>query len=410
MKPRLSIQLVLLAGFLCGAHHASLGQTILHPIVERSKWGYIDDSGTVVIKPQFDDAKPFYEGLGRVRVGAKWGFIDGTGKFAIPPQFELNPFGGEPNDSSLDFHEGMAAISLQRGEKWGYIDNAGKIVVQPKYDLARRFSEGLALVGNTYSRTVGQATAVYYGGAARYIDKTGKTVALPLIGDTFSEGLAMAGVPRKLPREESDLAEGQKMGYIDKAGHLRIAPRFWAPYSFSGGLARVRAYDRDEWGYIDHKGTLVIKMKYENAGDFLEGLARVKLYGRMGFINRSGTWAIRPAFFSVGNFSGGLASACVESVTSAFHVRCGYIDKTGSWAIKPTLSFMLGDFKGKLAFACTEETCGYVNRTGEFAWSFSVKQDKGDEAPITASPFAGCSIMSDKDYRNYPCTLEFKIF
>ncbi|HSP64398.1 MAG TPA: WG repeat-containing protein, partial [Pyrinomonadaceae bacterium] len=120
MKPRPLIQLVLLASTLCVAHHASLGQTVLHPIVEKGKWGYIDDSGTVVIKPQFDDAKPFYEGLGRVRVGAKWGFIDRTGEFAIPPQFELDPSGGEANDSSLDFHEGMAAISLQRGEKWGY--------------------------------------------------------------------------------------------------------------------------------------------------------------------------------------------------------------------------------------------------------------------------------------------------
>jgi WG containing repeat len=410
MKPTFLLLLLAAVVILPSESSPAQPRTFLYPIVEKGKWGYINETGQVLIKPQFDDAKPFYEGLARVKIGKKWGFIDPAGKLTIAAQFELGFSSEEANNSSLDFHEGMAVISLFRGEKWGYLDRTGKIIVAPKYDLAERFSEGLALVGNTYSEAVGQATAVYHGGAARYIDKTGKTVALPLVGDTFSEGLAIANVPRKRPLKESDLAEGQKIGYIDKTGHFQIAPRLWAPYGFSEGLARVRAYDRDEWGYIDHKGTLVIKKSYEDAGDFSEGLARVKLWGQMGFINKAGAWAIRPGFLAVGNFSGGLASACQESATSAYHVKCGYLDKTGGWAIKPTFIFMLGDFKGKLAFACTEEICGYINRSGEFAWSVSVKPENGNKAPIMASPLTGCSIMSDKYYESYPCTLGFKLF
>jgi hypothetical protein len=110
---------------------------------------------------------------------------------------------------------------------------------------------------------------------------------------------------------------------------------------------------------------------------------------------------------AVGNFSGGLASACVDSGNSAFRLNCGYIDKAGRWAIQPTLTFILGDFKGNLAFACAQDKCGYLDKTGQFVWSFT-KQDP--ETPIFKSPFSGCSIMSDKAYRNYPCTIDFKPF
>ena len=380
---------------------------VLYPIEESGKFGYIDQYGRVAIRPQFDDAKFFSEGLARVKIGRRWGFIDQTGKLAIAPQFELAS-DEDANNLSLDFHEGMAAVSLDGGRKWGYIDHSGRIVVQPKYDYADRFSEGVAHVANTYSERIGNETITYIGGAAKYIDKQGNVISLPVTGDTFSEGLAIADIQPKRPGVEHNSMDVSKAGYIDKAGRFRIQPRAWVPYQFSEGLARVRAGDRDEWGYINHAGKIVIRMIYESAGDFHEGLARVKL-GTMGFVNRSGVLAIRPRFEAVGNFSGAFASACVEDKASVYHLKCGYIDKTGRWAIEPAFIFILGDFKGELAFACTSEKCGYINRSGKYVWAAPMKPD-GNQPEITSSAPAGCSIMSDKAYRNYPCTLEFKLF
>lgn len=398
-----TILLTLLATFPIVERPAQTG-TVLYPIVESSKWGYIDEAGRIAIQPRFDDAKPFYEGLARVKIGQKWGFIDRTGNLVIPAQFEIDLYGDAANDSSLDFHEGMAAVSLRQGEKWGYIDQSGRMVIPPKYDVAERFAEGLASVGNSYSETVGNASAIYHGGAARYIDKSGHVLALPIVGGTFSEGLAIASVARKRPITETDLTAEQKIGYIDRTGQYQIAPRFWAPYDFSEGLARVRAYDRDLWGYLNHVGTMVIKMQYEDAGDFSEGLARVNLDKKMGFIDKSGRLAIRPSFALVGNFSGGLASACVEDAASLLHMKCGYVDRKGGWAIAPTFSFLLGDFKGSLALACTEKTCGYINREGKFVWL------PKDAPTLAVSTFTGCSILSDKSYHNYPCKIDFKLF
>ena len=41
-----------------------------------------------MINPQFDEARPFFEGLAAVVIGPKLGFVDKTGKLVITPQIE----------------------------------------------------------------------------------------------------------------------------------------------------------------------------------------------------------------------------------------------------------------------------------------------------------------------------------
>ena len=64
------------------------------------KIGYMDRTGKIVIKPQFDVATPFNNGIASValgkyelqegvshfvRIGDKWGYIDKNGKYLWPP-------------------------------------------------------------------------------------------------------------------------------------------------------------------------------------------------------------------------------------------------------------------------------------------------------------------------------------
>src|SRR5918999_477356 len=70
---------------------------------ERGKYGFIDGSGRVRIRPQFDGALPFTEGLAAVRLGDKWGFIDPSGKVVIP----LSYYGVSP------FSDGLAAVTIE---------------------------------------------------------------------------------------------------------------------------------------------------------------------------------------------------------------------------------------------------------------------------------------------------------
>jgi hypothetical protein len=91
----------------------------LSAIYSGGQWGYVDQTGKVVIKCQFALAGSFTEGLAPVRVGEKWGYIDKAGQIVIKPQY----------DSAYEFSGGIAEVS--RGEKWGYIDRSGKYVWTP---------------------------------------------------------------------------------------------------------------------------------------------------------------------------------------------------------------------------------------------------------------------------------------
>ncbi|MEO0103191.1 MAG: WG repeat-containing protein [candidate division WOR-3 bacterium] len=44
------------------------------------KWGYINKQGKIVIRPQFNEAKDFSEGLAAVKIGDKYFYINNEGQ------------------------------------------------------------------------------------------------------------------------------------------------------------------------------------------------------------------------------------------------------------------------------------------------------------------------------------------
>lgn len=107
-----------LAIFSCGIKDREK-PVALFPVEKNSRWGYIDKRGWIVIKPQFEEAMDFSEGLAAVRIGDKYGYIDTRGKMVIKAQF----------DEVHGFSQGLARIRI--GGKYGYIDRKGKYVWKP---------------------------------------------------------------------------------------------------------------------------------------------------------------------------------------------------------------------------------------------------------------------------------------
>jgi len=140
----------------------------------KTKYGFIDKSGKFVIKPQFDSAESFSEGLAAVGMNSKNGYIDKTGKLVIAARY----------DSAFQFSDGLAKVAI--GDKSGFIDTRGNMVISPRFAYSgfgnslnyRGFKEGLA--------------AVEVNNKTGYIDKTGKIViaATYKYGTDFNSGLA----------------------------------------------------------------------------------------------------------------------------------------------------------------------------------------------------------------------------
>jgi len=51
----------------------------LFPVVIGDRWGFADQSGKVVINPQFERAEPFASGLAEVRLD-KWGYLNASAR------------------------------------------------------------------------------------------------------------------------------------------------------------------------------------------------------------------------------------------------------------------------------------------------------------------------------------------
>jgi hypothetical protein len=97
-------------------------------------YGFIDHSGTVTIRPQFDRVSEFSEGLAAVRKGDRWGYVDPQGTLVIEPAYE----------SACRFSEGLASVAV--GKQWGYIDRLGQFAITPRYEDAYAFRNGEARV------------------------------------------------------------------------------------------------------------------------------------------------------------------------------------------------------------------------------------------------------------------------
>ncbi len=108
--------------------------------------GYIDHTGKFVIGPRYvENAARFSEGVAAFQPGlaspgnAKWGYLDKSGNWAIKPQFEI----------AGDFSEGLAAVAVsEKGspQKWGYIGHSGKFVIPAQFRIAHPFRDGVAAV------------------------------------------------------------------------------------------------------------------------------------------------------------------------------------------------------------------------------------------------------------------------
>jgi hypothetical protein len=371
--------------------------THLFPVKKDGKYGYIDQTGKLVIKPQFHKAEVFSEGLARVSipiegrsdlnnlksnpdhtvqsavnvigsdihkpVNEKFGFISPDGSFAIKPEF----------DHAWDFSDGRAMIRIGNEHEGlhGYIDKSGKVVIEPQFKHAKSFSEGMAEVG--------------YGAKKGFINREGEMVIATIFDDAFPfrEELAVVNIGK---------GNDRKCGFIDKGGNFVILPEFYKAQSFSEGLAAVAKFGwhlHNNWGFIDRYGNCVIPPQFDDVGRFSGSLAaaRVPLPGIItrllpspapvsplyGFINKSGVMIIQPGFASASAFSEGLCKVhCIfedqdTSDPDNPNQRAGFINTGGSVVIN-YLFAQADDFHNELSRVKVGTKWGYINKSGRFVW------------------------------------------
>lgn len=358
----LAVLLGIVMLFATVASAASTTSVQLYSVQQGGKFGFIDNRGKLVIKPQFDAVEEFSEGRAKFRTGTnpatKYGYIDTSGKVVVQPIY----------DSAMDYHEGVATVMIFEDSRLvtRLIDSNGKTVLELQESFAFVFNEGLAAYFERNPFTSYDGEARLYG----FMNKKGKVVIeptyvyKPMWGiPVFSEGLAAVRVD-------------DRWGYINTKGEAVIPTQYEQAGAFNGGLAAIQN-DQGLWGFIDKKGKVVIKPQFEDAMAFNEGLAPVmvtrKGKERWGFIDKKGKFVIQPQYQSVDNFSEGLAPV---NFGDSAKESWGYINTKGKTAIKAQFTYA-EPFRGGVARVTTEakandeldgQPVGYINKQGKYIW------------------------------------------
>jgi hypothetical protein len=101
---------------------------------EGARYGYMNLKGAVALKPRFESAHLFSEGLAAIKIDGLWGYIDHAGKTVVEPRFE----------EARPFCEGRALV--KHGGRYGFIDHVGRPVIEAQFLQAVSFRDGIALV------------------------------------------------------------------------------------------------------------------------------------------------------------------------------------------------------------------------------------------------------------------------
>ncbi|OHD53420.1 MAG: hypothetical protein A2014_04025 [Spirochaetes bacterium GWF1_49_6] len=346
----------------------SLSAEGLLPIWVNGKWGFIDNTGKIIVAPMYDFAFPSSDGMNMVKEGAKFGYVNIEGKAIISPKFtEAYPFTGgiariKMKDfyayinkvgqiiASADFEEaydlidGLARVKLNG--KYGYINSFGEVAIQPKFANAGDFHQGYAMV--KFAKTVTNKSVFYFD-------------------QSFFDESLYSVYPAK------NLVQDMMLnGYIGKSGEVKIPFRYKDARDFSEGLAAVittNAGGYGKWGYINLKGEMVIAPQFDTALDFHEGLAAVRVGSKWGYIDRNGKYVITPQFGFADDFQEGFARINIGGrITMAgkcFSGKWGFVDKSGDM-ICPVIFDWVSRFEGGLARIELNGQMGVMNKDGKY--------------------------------------------
>lgn len=347
--------------------------------IEGIKWGYIDNKGQFIIKPDFQFAMGYQDnGLAIVSKNDYMGVIDENGDFIIDPKYDYIEKFSEGiaiannkngyyafSDSGKkifeyryyigNFKEGRAVfVEVNRDNQWiyGYIDKFGEVVIPAKYEVANNFKNGKAVVK-------------LVKGDYEIIDTSGNTIQIfkyPFVGD-ISEGLLLF-------KEQID----GKFGYINENGEVIIKPKFGSAEAFKDGTAVVNASTdyKNKYGLIDKKGNFIIQPIYNDVKLLDERMVAVGkaidknnpfIGSKYALTNTKGKLLTDFIYYGISNYKDNLASVYDNNYTF-------FIDKLGKKVSKLPTVKGIGTLtlEKKLVKADVDNRISYLDKSGPIIW------------------------------------------
>lgn len=277
----------------------------LAPVRKGNFWSFIKKDGASIVDFQYDTVLSFSKGVAYVKKSMKWGKIDKEGNVIVSFIY----------DYPYDFNDGLAPF--KSGVKYGFLDSSLNKVLSPVYDNATRFYNGLACVeinnewkwinrkgetiisvnkfGNDYIPVFNYDK--YFGELIIYSEAKNNYLFLSRKGDIINSGIGRIDNYNYYYRK-NNFNEGlvpfrnDKLdGFIDTLGNVKVVAKYSQVWSFNEGLAMVKSTD-DKCGFIDKTGQLVIPLSFDQATSVNNGLIIAQKGNFWGALNIKGETVI----------------------------------------------------------------------------------------------------------------------
>ncbi|TAF35775.1 MAG: WG repeat-containing protein [Cytophagales bacterium] len=346
--------------FTCLFVHSSLWANLV-PFMARDEsyqglWGYQEqNTGRVVVMPQYQTADHFSEGLARVSFFGKYGFINNQGKIQIPLIYdELHAFKDGVASAKMNGKAGLInnqnqiilpleydqvqtssqkMVRVRQNRRYGYANLNGQIVIPVIYEMASPFSIfGLALV---------QKDGLY-----GFLNLKGD-VAIPFLYDDATEfddnGLATVRLETRY-------------GCLNKQGIAVVPIIYEEMIHFVGQTAVVRR--NGKYGLIDVSGKEILTTSYEAVKPLSEQKIAVKNQGHWRFLDTNGKelFALSPETEVYETFQNGIAKIFKKNLF-------GLVNAAGSIVQEPVHN-EISEFKNGFCIVKREKKYGLLNANG----------------------------------------------
>ncbi len=223
--------------------------------IDGKLWGYINNKGKFIIKPQFDYASDFENGKAIVLINNLFALINSDGEYII-----------EPTYMSMSFiNESLIKATTDEGSV--VIDGKGKIISKT-YAYIGTFSDDLAQVANK---------DFIYG----YINKNGIEI-IPLVYQEVFDFVDQKAIVKDF----------EKYNLINTSGDIIHTYDYYFVGYYNEGLMAFIKSQNGLYGFINELGEVIIKPQYTDVFPFKNNIAIVNiekdLINHYGIINKFG--------------------------------------------------------------------------------------------------------------------------
>jgi len=275
--------------------------------VQKNKlWGFINEDGVEIIKPQYEDYCAFSCGLAAVCKNGVWGFINKQNEIVIPFEYEISEYSC--------FNKNYAPVG--KNNKFGFIDITGKIVIPLKYEDA-----GCVLENST-------VFPVKLNGKWGLINEN-ENIIIPFEYDDIEvepNGKLYYSIIKYGNINENPSCN--TYGLVDTEGQIIIPCEYnhLCPNKKSLCAGTITNDKQELYGLIDYNNNKITELIYDKMYDYSqEGLYVVKLNGKWGFIDETGKVVVDFQYYKVEHFCGGYAKVKDENYSEVVINRSGEI-------------------------------------------------------------------------------------